>query len=160
MGVVWRASRLVVVAAMATFAVGCGGSVADADAPIPTRSAAPVQSVFCLAVQANNEALRPLYALPPRGSMRPDELRVTADAVRRSGLDLISVTPADIRRDMQRFVETMNLQIDALVAAGGSTAAVSPDVAARINTPEVLSTNQRVSAYVTKACGRGPNATR
>jgi hypothetical protein len=160
MSVVWRASRLVVVAAVATLAIGCGGSVADADAPRPTRTAPVVQSVFCQAVQANNEALRPLYALPPRGTIKPDDLRHTADAVRRSGADLVSVSPAEIRKDMQRFTETTNLQIDALVAAGGSTAAVNPDVAARINTPEVLSVNQRVSAYVTKACGRTPNTTR
>lgn len=160
MGVVWRTSRLVFLAAAATVTVGCGGSVADADSPLPTRSAPVTQSVFCQAVQANNEALRPLNAVPPRGSVKAEDLRVTADAVRRSGTDLISVSPSDIRKDVQRYVDTMNLQIDALVAAGGSAAALSPELAARINSPESLSANQRVQAYVTKACGRTPNATR
>lgn len=160
MGVVWRASRLVVVAAAASAAVGCGGSVADSDAPIPTRSATPTQSVFCQAVQANSEALRPLNALNSRTTMRPEELKTTVDNVRRTGADLVSVTPGDIRKDVQRVVDTMNLQIDALVAAGGSTTAMTPDLQAKINSPDVLSANQRVSAYVTKNCGRGPNATR
>ncbi|MFC4950591.1 hypothetical protein [Pseudonocardia sp. GCM10023141] len=158
MGVVSRAARLVLVAGMATVAVGCGGSVADADAPIITRTVVP-QTPFCQAVQANSDALRPLNSAATRGVGGPDDLKQAGDAVRRTGSDLVALAPSDLSKDVQRIVDALNLQVDALVAAGGRAVQPSPEAAAQLNSPELLSANQRVNAYVSRACGRTPSTT-
>ena len=95
----------------------CGGSVADADRPVPaTASAAPL-TPFCAAAQHNADALRPLNGFAQRGSVPPDQLGRTVDAVRNSGIELIAAAPSDIRADVQIVVDALDAQLDALERA-------------------------------------------
>lgn len=154
MGVVSQCLRLAIVAGVAIVVAGCGGSVADADAPLPTRPARTAQSGFCQAAQASTDAVRALNLLVARGNVRADELRLDADAVRRTGTDFVESASSDIRKDVQRVVDALNQQVDALVAAGGVPPTSNPQLATQLNAPELVSASQRVTAYVTANCGR------
>jgi hypothetical protein len=135
--------------------VGCGGSVADADSPNPTRAEAPRPSPFCAAAEANQEAIRPLNGLVARGQISPDELADTVDAVRRAGADMINAAPPEIHADVEQTVAVLDLQLDVLMANDGDPSAVArdPQVAARLNSPEVTGATQRVRSYVERTCG-------
>lgn len=134
----------------------CGGSVADADrnssGAAGTRSAAP-PSPFCVAARANAEAIRPLNALASAGT-RPENLSSTVDQVRRTGAELVRVAPDEIRPDVERTVLAVNLQLDALVANGGDTAALArdPELVARLNSPELAGAGERYRTYVNRTC--------
>lgn len=153
MGVVSRGQRLAAALALGAFTAGCGGSVADADAPSPRTTAPPPASQFCVAVQANSDAIRPLNRLG--SGAPPEELSNTVDSVRRAGVDLVSAAPDSLRADVQRTVDAVDLQLDALVATGGDAAAAARDteLAARLRAPELTAASQRVSAYVNQTCG-------
>ncbi len=157
MGLVSRGARLLAALVVGACMAGCGGSVADADRPSRTTTPSRPSSPFCAAVQANSTAIQPLNGLSARGGVPPDQLRSTVDEVRRTGADLLFTAPEEIRIDVQRTVEALNLQLDALLAAGGNAGALSRDPAltARLASPEVTSANQRVSAYVNRSCGPG-----
>jgi len=144
-------ARLLAGALLLLGLAGCGGSVADRDRPSPTRAQPEPASPFCAAVQASNTALAPL-ATP--GGIPADELASTADAVRRSTTQLLNAAPEEIRGDVERYNAVVDLQLDALVANGGDSAALARDTAltAQINTPENTTANQRVRAYVTENC--------
>jgi len=157
MGLVSRGRGAVCALALAALLAGCGGSVADADSPNPARTtrAAPAQSsLFCAAVAANSEAIRPLNGLTLRGTMPADQLTATVDAARASAMELLTVAPDGIRDDVQRTVAAMNTELNALVAARGDTSVAlrDPAVLAETNSPEVAAAGQRVSTYVNQNC--------
>ena len=131
----------------------CGGSVADADRPSRPTVAAPL-TPFCAAAQHNADALRPLNGFAQRGSVPPDQLRRTVDAVRNSGIELIASAPSDIRADVQIVVDALDAQLDALERSGGDIAAVARDPAASATAAAsgAAAASQRVSAYITRTC--------
>lgn len=137
---------------------GCGGSLADADTPTASRATTTRQSPFCAAVQANSEAIRPLNGLARNGA-EPANLTAMVEAVRFTGGDLVNSAPADLRADVQRTVDAVNLQLDALVAAGGNAteAGSDPALAAQLNSPELAAASRRVGTYVAENC---PTTTR
>lgn len=159
MGLVSRGrGGVAAVAAVGTLAA-CGSSVADADstgAVRTTRAVSGPATRFCAAVSANADAIRPLGSLAANGTLTADQLRSTVAAARASGADLIDTAPADIRPDVQRTVEALNLQLTALVAAGGDlrAAARDPAVAAQLGSPDLAAASQRVSGYVGQNCQR------
>jgi hypothetical protein len=131
---------------------GCSGSVADADdGPRPRRTQAVHASGFCIAVQANTAAARPLRGLVARGSGPTDELVGLVTEVRRTNIDLVATAPGEIRSDVERAVQVSNLQLDAL-EAGGTAAARNPELVARLESPEFVSAGERVESYVAENC--------
>lgn len=138
--------------------LGCGGSsVADADAPDPTRRAPARTSPFCTAAQANLEAIRPLNGLVAQGRVPPDQLASTVAAVRRAGQDMVFAAPDDIRADVERTVQALDMQLDVLVASGGDQAALTRDteLVNRLNSPEYTGAGERVRTYVERNCAAG-----
>lgn len=133
----------------------CGGSVADADRPIRAPATSAPLTPFCAAAQHNAEALRPLNGFAQRGgSVPPEQLERTVDAVRHSGIELIAAAPSDIRADVQVVVDALDAQLDALERSGGDVAAVARDPAASATAAATGATaaSQRVSAYITRTC--------
>jgi hypothetical protein len=136
--------------------VGCGSSVADADAPDPSRAAAAPPSPFCTAAEANLQAIRPLSGFLAQGRVPPEELNDTAGAVRRAGAEMVLAAPEEIRFDVERTVQAVDLQLDALVANGGDAAALrDADLTNRLNSPEFTGAGERVRAYVERTCTVG-----
>ncbi|MGH3565401.1 MAG: hypothetical protein ACRDRH_05110 [Pseudonocardia sp.] len=135
---------------------GCGGSVADSDSLGPSRSTAASAGGFCAAVRANSDAARPLAGLAD-GDAAPDGFPAVAAEVRRTGADVLTAAPAEIRADVERSVEATNLQLDALEAAGGDpvAAARNTDLTDRLTSAEYTEAGQRVRAYVARTCGTG-----
>jgi hypothetical protein len=163
MGVISRAgASAALVVTIGAVLLGCGGSVADADAPDPTRRAAAPASPFCAAAQANLEAIRPLNGLVAQGQVPRDELSSTVAAVRRAGQDMVFAAPDDIRTDVERTVEALDMQLDVLVASGGDQTALSrdTDLVNRLNSPEFAGAGERVRAYVERNCVAGATSTR
>jgi hypothetical protein len=156
MGLVSRGAAMAA-ALTAGALTACGGSLADADAPGPTRSAAAPASPFCAAAQANSDALGPLSTLVSRGDAPPAALSSTAETVRRAGNDLLAAAPGEIRTDVERAVQAVNLQLDALLANGGDRTAMArdPDLAARLDSPELAAAIERYRSYVVRTCGGG-----
>ncbi len=145
---------MVVLGALLT---GCGGSVADAD----TRNAAPTTRAvpggtggFCAAIQANNDALRPLNTLSLRTPVAADQLTAAVQAARLSGTVLLDAAPSELRPDVERTVEALDVELTALLTAGGDAAAVAsdPQVSARVNSPEVVAAGRRIATYVNQNC--------
>ncbi len=165
MGLISRAGApAAIVVALVTMGgtlLGCGGSVADADDPDPTRRAPSPPSPFCAAAQANLEAIRPLNGLVAQGQVPPDQLASTVAAVRRAGQDMVFAAPDDIRGDVERTVQALNMQLDVLVASGGDQAALTRDteLVNRLNSPEFAGAGERVRAYVERNC-TGATSTR
>ncbi|MGI9001463.1 MAG: hypothetical protein ACR2GH_07325 [Pseudonocardia sp.] len=157
MGFVSRGATLVAALASGALAVGCGGSLADRDAPDPPRATPPLSSPFCTAAQANSDAIRPLNSLTAQGGATPAELSSTVEAVRRAGANLITEAPAEIRADVERTVDAATLQLDALVANGGDAAAAArdPELTARLDSPELTQARERVGAYINSNCATG-----
>jgi hypothetical protein len=164
MGLISRAGASAALALVtAVVLLGCGGgSVADADAPDPTRRAPAPPSPFCAAAQANLEAIRPLNGLVAQGQVPPDQLARTVAAVRRAGQDMVFAAPDDIRGDVERTVQALNMQLDVLVASGGDQAALTRDteLVNRLNSPEFAGAGERVRAYVERNCTTGATSTR
>ncbi|MGH8965362.1 MAG: hypothetical protein ACRDXB_08545 [Actinomycetes bacterium] len=145
------------VGALAAFVLvsGCGSSVADSDSPDPTRRTPTASSSpFCVAAQANLEAIRPLNGLVAQGQVPPDELADTIGAVRRAGADMTMSAPEEIRVDVERTVQALDLQLDVLLASGGDATAITRDtqLTARLNSPEFTGAGERVRAYVERSC--------
>lgn len=157
MRVVSRGARSAAALLLGALLAGCGGSVADSDAPARTRATTTPSSPFCSAVRANSDAIRPLNDLARTGAPPARDLARTVDAVRFAGSDLVNTAPAELRIDVQRTVDAVNLQLDALVTAGGdaATAARDPALAAMLNSVELAAASRRVGAYVTQNCGAG-----
>jgi hypothetical protein len=141
-------------AALLLGVAACGSSVADADRPDPTTSTATAPTPFCAAARDNADALRPLNGFAQRGSVPPDQLQSTVDAVRHSGIALIAAAPSEIRADVQIVVDALDAQLDALVRAKGDIAAVARDPAASATAAATgaAAASQRVSAYITRTC--------
>jgi hypothetical protein len=139
---------------------GCGGSVADADsrsaAPPTTRAVSAEAAPFCAAVRANSDALRPLTTLSLRTPVAADQLTAAVQAARLSGTVLLDAAPGAIRTDVQRTVEALNSELNALLAAGGDAQAVArdPQVRAQVDSPEVTEAGARVARYVNQNCGQ------
>ncbi len=138
---------------------GCGGSVADADTarPVPTtRPVSPQAAPFCAAVQANADAIRPLNGLSLSGPVNAagDGLTAAVSKARLSGIALVNAAPDQLRDDVQRVVSAMDVELNALVAAGGDAtkAARDPGVTAANSTPEVVAAGQHVGTYVQQNC--------
>jgi hypothetical protein len=165
MGLISRAGApAAIVVALVTMGgtlLGCGGSVADADDPDPTRRAPSPPSPFCAAAQANLEAIRPLNGLVAQGQVPPDQLRNTVAAVRRAGQDMVLAAPGDIRGDVERTVQALDMQLDVLVASGGDQTALTRDteLVNRLNSPEFAGAGERVRAYVERNCIAGATNT-
>jgi hypothetical protein len=138
---------------------GFGGSVADADgrSAAATEGRAPAEDPFCAASRANSEAITPLNRLVAAGGADRDELVRAVEAVRRSGTDMVTVAPAEIRGDVQQTVDAVDLQLDALLANGGDGRAATddPELSARLESAELAAAGERVSGYLTRACGAG-----
>jgi hypothetical protein len=135
----------------------CGGSVADSDlrgARATSATKAPAASPFCSASRASSAAIGPLNALVGRGNVNPNELARAVEEVRRAETDLLGTAPSDIRADVRTTVDAVDAQLDALLAHGGDSAAVSADPAlrARLAAPELTAANQRLTAYLTRNC--------
>jgi hypothetical protein len=154
MGVALRGAASLVALAAYLLLIACGSSVADADAPQATRPTAAPASPFCAAAQASSEAIRPLNVAAGNGAP-PENLPNTVDAVRRAGADLLTAAPPEVRPDVERTVQAVNLQLDALLANGGDAAAVArdPDLVARLSSPEFTRASERYRAYVNRNCG-------
>ncbi len=165
MGLISRAGApAAIVVALVTMGgtlLGCGGSVADADDPDPTRRAPSPPSPFCAAAQANLEAIRPLNGLVAQGQVPPDQLRNTVAAVRRAGQDMVLAAPGDIRGDVERTVQALDMQLDVLIASGGDQTALTRDteLVNRLNSPEFAGAGERVRAYVERNCIAGATST-
>jgi hypothetical protein len=145
-----------VVVAAALLLTGCGGSLADADAPGPARPDRTPPGDFCGAVLAGTRATQPLVALLTRGGTVPrDQLDPAAAAVRSAYADVLATAPGEIRTDVERAVAAMNTQLDALDAAGGDTTAVARDVQlrSRLTAPEYTEAADRVRSYIGEHCG-------
>ncbi len=155
MGLVSRGAGLVAALVAGAAVVGCGGSVADADARDPTRSIPRPPSPFCAAAQANLDAIRPLNGMVARGSVPPDQLSDTVAAVRRAGSDMLLSAPDEIHGDVERTVQAVGLQLDALQRSGGDPSALTrdPQLTDRLNSPEFAGASERVRAYVARTCG-------
>jgi hypothetical protein len=164
MGHVSRAGAALAAALVAgAFAAACGGSVADSDRRQPVRTEPAPTDPFCVAAQANVDAIRPLNSLlATRGGAPPEELSNTIDAVRRAGDAMLTAAPAEIRADVERTVQAVDLQLDALLASGGDAAAVTDDPALtdRLSSPEFAGAGERVRSYVDSNCGTGDAAGR
>ncbi len=130
---------------------GCGGSVADLDRAQASRAPAAAPSPFCAAVQAGSAATAPLSG---RSGLPPEELAPAVDAVRQANEDLVDTAPQELRTDVEVYVRALNLQLDALLANGGDSAALARDAAlsTAVNTPENIAANQRVQDYVRRSC--------
>lgn len=151
-------ARGLLAALMMLLLAGCGGSVADRDREQPPAAQEPEPpSPFCAAIFASSDSLAPLGSLSGGGSIPPEELTPTADAVRLANSDLLAASPPEIREDVQTYVQVIERQLDAVVADGGSgdaLAAGSP-LAAEIDTPENVAANERLQAYVSETCAPG-----
>jgi hypothetical protein len=135
---------------------GCGGSLADADAPHPSRAPRPPAGDFCTAVKAGAAATRPLAALVAQGGVVPrDRLAAAAAQVRTANADVLATAPAEIRADVEQSVAAVELQLEALEAARGDTGAVARDgtVRSRLSAPEYAGASRRVREYVDAHCG-------
>jgi len=137
---------------------GFGGSVADSDARGATATAdrrAPAEDPFCAASRVNSEAIVPLNRLVAEGGADREELVRAADAVRRSGSDMVIAAPPQLRDDVQQTVDAVDLQLDALLANNGDGRAVSTDEAlsARLSSAELAEAGKNVTDYLTLSCG-------
>jgi hypothetical protein len=145
-----------VLAVAALLLGGCGGSLADADAPRPSRAQRPPPGDFCTAVKAGAAATRPLAALVAQGGVVPRErLAAAAAKVRAANADVLATAPGEIRPDVERSVALVEMQIAALEAADGDTGAVAGDAAMRstVAAPEYTGASRRVREYVDTHCG-------
>lgn len=146
-----------VVCALITVLTACGGSVADTDNDRPAaRETTTAPTPFCAASRANSDALGPLNALVSRGGpVDRAALGRAVDTVRRSGSELVLSAPAEVADDVQLTVDAVNVQLDALLANGGDGRAIAddPQVAERLNSPELTAATQRLTAYVNRTCG-------
>jgi hypothetical protein len=154
MGLITRATAFAGALATGAVLVGCGGSVADADRREPVRATPPPATPFCAAAQANLDAIRPLNGLVARGDVPQDELADTVAAVRSAGAEMVNTAPNEIRADVERTVQALNLQLDVLLANGGDTAALNrdPQLTARLNSAEFAGAGDRVRSYVDRNC--------
>jgi len=137
---------------------GLGGSVADSDARsagADTERRAPVEAPFCAAARANSDTITPLNRLVAGDGVDREELVRAVDAVRRSGLDLVTAAPPEIRDDVQQTVDAVDMQLDVLLANGGDGRAVGsdPELSARLDSAELAAASEKVSAYLTRSCG-------
>lgn len=163
MGLIPRSgATAALVATIGAVLLGCGSSVADADAPDPARTAPAPPSPFCAAAQSNLEAIRPLNGLVAQGEVPRDQLVNTVAAVRRAGQDMVFAAPDDIRTDVERTVQALDMQLDVLVASGGDQTALSRDteLVNRLNSPEFTVAGERVRTYVERNCTAGAAGTR
>ena len=156
MGRTSRVSPVATLLAVALLVGGCGGSLADTDTPAPPRQDRSRPGDFCGAVLAGTRAAQPLVALVNRGGTVPrDQLTSAADAVRSAYADVLAAAPGEIRADVERAVSAVDMQLDALEAAGGDTAVVARDTGlrSRLTASEYTEAADRVRGYVCEHCG-------
>lgn len=147
MGHLARAAGLC--AALALLA-GCGGSLADTDAPRPVQEQ-PQSSEFCEAVTANSDAVRPLGTAITRGTGPGQELSDLIAEVRRTNDRLVATAPGEIRSEVDRTIAGSTVQLDAL-ETGGSDAAQAPEVRAAVEDPEFTAAGERIREFVQANC--------
>ena len=154
-----RTSPAPVVAAILAAAfllAGCGGSLADADTPAPPRPDRTRPGDFCGAVLAGTRAAQPLAALLTRGGTVPrDQLTTATETVRSAYAEVLATAPGEIRADVERSVAAVDLQLDALEAADGDTAAVADnaELRGRLTAPEYVQAAEQVRNYIGEHCG-------
>ena len=142
--------------AAALLLAGCGGSLADADTPAPPRADRTRPGDFCSAVLAGTRAAQPLAALLTRGGTVPrDQLTTAAESVRSAYAEVLATAPGEIRADVERSVAAVDLQLDALEAADGDTAAVAgnAELRSRLTAPEYVQAAEQVRNYIGEHCG-------
>ena len=69
--------------------------------------------------------------------------------------EVLATAPGEIRADVERSVAAVDLQLDALEAADGDTAAVARDeeLRSRLTAPEYAQAAERVRDYIGEHCG-------
>jgi hypothetical protein len=142
--------------AAALVLAGCGGSLADADTPASPRPDRSRPDDFCSAVLAGTRAAQPLATLLTRGGTVPrDQLTTAAEAVRSAYAEVLATAPGEIRADVERSVAAVDLQLDALEAANGDTAAVAgnAELRSRLTAPEYVQAAEQVRDYISEHCG-------
>ena len=147
---------VVALVAAALLLAGCGGSLADADTPAPPRPDRTPPGDFCSAVLAGTRAAQPLATLLTRGGTVPrDQLTAAAEAVRSAYAEVLATAPGEVRSDVERSVAAVDLQLDALEAADGDTAAVAgnAELRSRLTAPEYVQASERVRDYIGEHCG-------
>ena len=147
---------VVALLAAALLLAGCGGSLADADTPAPPRPDRTRPGDFCSAVLAGTRAAQPLATLLTRGGTVPrDQLTTAAEAVRSAYAEVLATAPGEIRADVERSVAAVDLQLDALEAADGDTAAVAgnAELRSRLTAPEYVQAAEQVRDYIGEHCG-------
>jgi hypothetical protein len=149
-------ASVVALVAAALLLAGCGGSLADTDAPAPPRRDRIVPGDFCSAVLAGTRAAQPLATLLTGGGTVPrDQLRSATEAVRSAYAEVLATAPGEIRADVERSVDAVDLQLDALEAADGDTGAVArnAELRSRLAAPDYTQAAERVRDYVSEHCG-------
>jgi hypothetical protein len=142
--------------AAALVLAGCGGSLADADTPASPRPDRSRPGDFCSAVLAGTRAAQPLATLLTRGGTVPrDQLTTAAETVRSAYAEVLATAPGEIRADVERSVAAVDLQLDALEAANGDTAAVAgnAELRSRLTAPEYVQAAEQVRDYISEHCG-------
>jgi hypothetical protein len=84
------------------------------------------------------------------------ELRRVVEELTGATREAVAVAPAEIKADMQTVADAATEVVAALDRADFDSSKVPPDVAARLQAPEVKVARDRVDAYVRKVC-RGVN---
>ncbi|WP_232665414.1 hypothetical protein [Pseudonocardia sp. TRM90224] len=155
------APLVVAVLGAGVLVAACGGSVADTDRPAGQQRNQPPPTPFCAAAAANSDTLEPMIAFV-NGGPAPQRLDDLVDELRRTGSEMTITSPEELRGDVQRLIDIQNLQLDAIVAAGGDARALQSnvDLRAKVTAPEMSVARQRVSGYVTANCGIGARPTR
>ena len=102
--------------------------------------------------------MRPSRSPPssPAGARcRATSSTTAAETVRSAYAEVLATAPGEIRADVERSVAAVDLQLDALEAADGDTAAVAGDaeLRGRLTAPEYVQAAERVRDYIGEHCG-------
>ncbi|MFP5021960.1 hypothetical protein [Pseudonocardia phyllosphaerae] len=133
---------------------GCGDSLATR--PSSTPHASPTtsrsQTPFCEALQRSREAARPVNELGV-SRQKSDTGEVVTD-VRSANQQVLLLAPQEIRPDVQRANEVVELQLRVLERTEGDTLALSrdPDVSRERSDPQNVEASQRIQDYSRRMC--------
>jgi hypothetical protein len=129
------------------------GTSAPAVTSAPATTAAPAQatstSSFCSQL---NDYVK--STLAEGSSPTPAQLKASLARGMQLGQQSLSLTPSDLKPDLQIVLDA-NQKYDADIAAAGYNRSAVPasEVNATIGTPQVLAAEQKVDAYYKSSCG-------
>ncbi|ANY05236.1 hypothetical protein AFB00_01690 [Pseudonocardia sp. HH130630-07] len=133
---------------------GCGDSLATQSGTSrpATTTEARATTPFCEAVQANQDAVRPLGGIAVGG--RVEDVAQLVANVRRTNQQVTALAPQEIRGDFDRANQLVERQLVALENSGGDSMAVArdPEIARARSDPEYQAASQRISDYVRSNC--------